>query len=308
MKKILIIISSKEGKSELEIKKEDILRAFEENYTGYEVQIEETLYKGHIEKLIEDFDKENIEDKNAIICGGDGSLNELANACFGKDIAIGLIPTGTGNDFAKNFDYSNFDVNSIFKFTKKPIDLILINDKLCVNVTSLGFDTHVLNGAYEILDKDPSVGKRAYIYSVMNSLKEITYEHLEIDLKDLCGNLITIKGEYLISALCNGSYYGSGFNPAPLAKINDGYVNLITASKIPFYKLPNMIIKYKNGNHQKSPYLNEYKTCEGIIRSTKPFLANIDGEIFETDKIEFKVLKKAINWIYFNKNKVPKAN
>ncbi len=300
MKKILIIISSKAGKSELEIKKEDILRVYEENNIDYEVQIEETLYKGHIEKLINDFDKESIEDKYAIICGGDGSLNELVNACYGNDIAVGLVPTGTGNDFAKNFDYTNFNVNSIFKFTTSPIDLIRINNKLCVNVTSLGFDTHVLKGAYDILEKDSSLGKKAYIYSVINSLKEITYEDLEIELKDLCGNLITMKGEYLISALCNGSYYGSGFNPAPLAKINDGYINLITASKIPFYKLPNMIIKYKNGNHQKSPYLNEYKTFEGVIKSSKSFLANIDGEIFETDKIDFKVLKKAINWIYFN--------
>ena len=300
MKKVLIIISSKAGKSELEIKKEDILKVYEENNIDYEVQIEATLYKGHIEKLVDDFDKENSEDKYAIICGGDGSLNELVNACYGKDIAVGLIPTGTGNDFAKNFDYSNFNVNRIFKFTTSPIDLIRINNKLCVNVTSLGFDTHVLKRAYDILEKDSSLGKKAYIYSVINSLKEITYEDLEIELKDLCGNLITLNGEYLISALCNGSYYGSGFNPAPLAKINDGHINLITASKIPFYKLPNMIIKYKNGNHQKSPYLNEYKTCEGIIKSSKSFLANIDGEIFETDKIDFKVLKKAINWIYFN--------
>ena len=300
MKKVLIIISSKAGKSELEIKTEDILKVYEENNIDYEAQIEATLYKGHIEKLVDDFDKENSEDKYAIICGGDGSLNELVNACYGKDIAVGLIPTGTGNDFAKNFDYSNFNVNRIFKFTTSPIDLIRINNKLCVNVTSLGFDTHVLKRAYDILEKDSSLGKKAYIYSVINSLKEITYEDLEIELKDLCGNLITLNGEYLISALCNGSYYGSGFNPAPLAKINDGHINLITASKIPFYKLPNMIIKYKNGNHQKSPYLNEYKTCEGIIKSSKSFLANIDGEIFETDKIDFKVLKKAINWIYFN--------
>lgn len=300
MKKVLIIISSKAGKSELEIKKEDILKVYEENNIDYEVQIEETLYKGHIEKLIDDFDKEHFEYKYAIICGGDGSLNELVNACYGKDIAVGLVPTGTGNDFAKNFDYTNFNINSIFKFTTSPIDLIRINNKLCVNVTSLGFDTHVLKRAYDILEKDSSLGKKAYIYSVINSLKEITYEDLEIELKDLCGNLITLNGEYLISALCNGSYYGSGFNPAPLAKINDGHINLITASKIPFYKLPNMIIKYKNGNHQKSPYLNEYKTCEGVIKSSKSFLANIDGEIFETDKIDFKVVKKAINWIYFN--------
>lgn len=300
MKKLLIIISSKAGKTELDIKKEDILSAFKKKSLNYDIEVVETKYKGHIEELIDDFDMENLKEKYAIISGGDGSLNELVNAAYGKNIAVGLIPTGTGNDFAKNFSYEGFKTEDIFNFEIRPIDLFTVNDRICVNVTSLGFDTHVLNEAYKLLEKNPSLGKKAYIYGVLNSLKDISYENLDIKLEELCGNLINIKGEYLISALCNGSYYGSGFNPAPQARINDGHINLITANKIPIFRLPNMIIKYKNGNHQKSPYLNEYKAVSGEIKSNKNFLANIDGEIFETDKIDFKVLKKAINWIYFN--------
>lgn len=302
MKKVLFIISSKAGKTELEIKKDDILKAYLKKDLDYEIDVKETEYKGHIEDLIDEFSKEKYSDKYVIICGGDGSLHELVNACYDKNISIGLIPTGTGNDFSKNFDYRDFHVGDAFDFYTRPIDLLKINDEICINVTSLGFDTHVLEEAYRILEKYPDFGKRAYIQAVLNSLKNISYETLEINLKDLCGNSIIIKGEYLISALCNGSYYGSGFNPAPLARINDGHINLITASKIPFYKLPSMIIKYKNGNHQKSPYLNEYKAIEGTITSPQVFLANMDGEIFKTDTIEFEVLKKSINWIYFNRN------
>lgn len=137
----------------------------------YEIDVKETEYKGHIEDLIDEFSKENYSDKYVIICGGDGSLHELVNACYDQNISIGLIPTGTGNDFSKNFDYRDFHVEDAFDFYTRPIDLLKINNKICINVTSLGFDTHVLEEAYRILEKYPDFGKRAYIQAVLNSLK-----------------------------------------------------------------------------------------------------------------------------------------
>ena len=299
MKKILFIISSKAGKTEFDVKIEDLLALEKKAPRDIEIEVIETKYKGHIDKIIEDFAKEEICEKYAIICGGDGSLNELVNASYGKDISIGLIPTGTGNDFAKNFDYRNFDLEKVFSFYTRPIDLIQINEKLCINVTSLGFDTQVLKEAYRFLEKNPKLGKKAYIKAVISSLKNIQYENLKIKMFMENGENKEIEGDFLISAICNGAFYGSGFNPAPEARLCDGLVNLITAEKIPFYKLPFMILKYKKGKHRTSPHLNEYKISCGHISSDKAFLANIDGEIFTTNKINFKVIPSAISWIYF---------
>ncbi len=61
-----------------------------------------------------------------------------------------------------------------------------------------------------------------------------------------------------------------------------------------------MITKYKKGLHQSSEYLAEYKVKSGIIISSKSFLANNDGEIFETNRIEFEIIPKTISWAYFN--------
>ena len=299
MKKILFIISSKAGKTEFDVNKNDLLALQKKAPRDLIIEVIETKYKGHIDKIIEDFAKEDNFEKYAIICGGDGSLNELANVSYGKDISIGLIPTGTGNDFAKNFDYKNFNLEKIFSFYTRPIDLIEINDKLCINVTSLGFDTQVLKEAYKFLEKNPKLGKKAYIKGVISSLRNIQYENLNIKMMMENGESMEIAGDFLISAICNGAFYGSGFNPAPEASLNDGLINLITADKIPFYKLPFMILKYKKGKHQTSPHLNEYKISCGQISSDKDFLANIDGEIFTTNKIDFKVLPSAISWIYF---------
>ena len=299
MRKILFIINPKAGKTEFDIRKEDIEETFRQAGRLSEIEVINTDHKNQSKALVDKLYNSNFDEKIMIMCGGDGSLNELVNNSYGKNISIGLIPMGTGNDFAKNFDYSNFNVKKLLDFDIRPIDLIRVNDFYSLNVTSIGFDTQVLQKAYEYLEKKPSLGKKSYIKATIASLTNLNYENLSFNLKLLDGSDIEIDGEYLISAICNGGYYGSGFNPAPDAKIDDGYLNLILAEKIPFLKLPSMILKYKKGQHQSSKYLSEFKVKKGVISSKNEFLANADGEIFKTNKINFEILPNALNWVYF---------
>lgn len=299
MRKILFIINSKAGKTEFDIKKEDIEETFRKAGKLSEIEVVNTRYKNHTKYLIDAFDSLKYDEKIVIICGGDGSLNELVNVAYGKNMTLGLIPTGTGNDFAKNFDYESFTLNSLLNFKTKKIDLIKVNDFYSINVTSLGFDTQVLKRAYDYLDKNPKLGKKAYGLAVLKSLNKINCENLKLKLELVDGSNFEIKGNYLISALCNGGFYGSGFNPAPEAKIDDGVLNLLLADKIPFIRFVPLIKKYKEGRHKESKYINEILVKSGTIRSKNKFIANADGEIFETDEIKFQVLPKALNWVVF---------
>lgn len=300
MRKILFIINSKAGKTEFDIRKEDIEQTFKNAGRLDEIEVVNTRYKNHTKFLIEAFDSLAYDEKIVIICGGDGSLNELVNVSYGKNMTLGLIPTGTGNDFAKNFDYKNFTLNNLLNFRTEKIDLIKVNDFYSINVTSLGFDTQVLERAYKYLEVKPKLGKRAYIKAVINSLNKITSENLEFKLKLRDGSNFEISGDYLISALCNGAYYGSGFNPAPEARIDDGVLNLLLASKIPFLKFIPMIKKYKEGRHKDSKFIREILVTAGTIRSRDKFIANADGEIFESNEIKFQVLPNALNWVVFD--------
>lgn len=299
MRKILFIINSKAGKTEFDIKKEDIEETFRKAGRLSEIEVVNTRYKNHTKYLIDAFDSLKYDEKIVIICGGDGSLNELVNVAYGKNMTLGLIPTGTGNDFAKNFDYESFTLNSLLNFKTKKIDLIKVNDFYSINVTSLGFDTQVLKRAYDYLDKNPKLGKKSYGLAVLKSLNKINCENLELKLELVDGSNFEIKGNYLISALCNGGFYGSGFNPAPEAKIDDGVLNLLLADKIPFIRFVPLIKKYKEGRHKESKYINEILVKSGTIKSKNKFIANADGEIFETDEIKFQVLPKALNWVVF---------
>jgi len=298
---MLFINSTKSGKSELNIKNEEIINIYKSHGRLSDIQVVNTEYKGHIGKIINDFKKEDIEEKIAIILGGDGSLNELANNAYASDIKIGLIPTGTGNDFAKNFNYRNFKIEDTLDYYTKPIDLIRINDKICINIASLGFDTQVLKKAYDLLDENPKLGKKAYIRSVIHNLLHVSYENLYFDLEKIDGSRLKFNGDFLISAICNGSFYGSGFNPAPDTKIDDGYLNLVLAKKIPYPRLIPLVIKYKKGVHQNSKYLSQILVKKGTISSKNGFIGNIDGEIFSCKEIKFEILPAAIDWVYFKK-------
>lgn len=297
----LFLISSTAGATEYYFSKQQIEDIYKKYGREDEIIVKETRYRGHLEEIVRAFLSSSYQDKVIITLGGDGTINEVVNMCIGHDVAIGLIPTGTGNDFAKNFDYKNFKIENTFNISIKPIDLIKVNGKYCVNVTSLGFDTEVLKTAYDYLDKDKSLGKRAYLKAVSDRVKNLTYQKLTINLTLADSTKIEFNDEFLISAICNGGFYGSGFNPAPDAKIDDGLINFITCYKFPKLRLIPLIIKYKKGKHQSSAYLDEFKVVAGKIYSKDKFIANIDGEIFTDNIINFKIVNNAVNWAYFVK-------
>ena len=297
----LFLISSTAGATEYHFSKQQIEDIYKKYGREDEIIVKETRYRGHLEEIVMAFLASSYQDKVIITLGGDGTINEVVNMCLGHDVALGLIPTGTGNDFSKNFDYKNFKIEDTFDISIRTIDLIKVNGKYCVNVTSLGFDTEVLKTAYDYLDKDKSLGKRAYLKAVGDRVKNLTYQDLSIKLSLADSKDIYLKDEFLVSAICNGGYYGSGFNPAPDAKIDDGIINFVTAKQFPKWQLIPLILKYKQGKHQSSKYLDEYLVKSGQIKSNKDFLANIDGEIFSTNNLDFEVVSKAINWAFFEK-------
>lgn len=304
MRKTLFILSSKAGKTEFDINEKDIEKIYDKKYFKENIKIIRTSYKNHSIDAAKSFIKKYKNFKKTIIVGGgDGSLNEICNVIYENDLentSLGLIPMGTCNDFSKNFPYKNFKLESLLNLKEKKIDLIKVNDKVGINVLSLGFDTVVLKKAYEYLDKNPSLGKKAYFLGVIKALKHLSYQNLSLTLYDKYYKKINLKDDFLLSAICNGGYYGSGFNPAPSAKIDDGLLNLVFAKKLPNILLPSLIIRYKFGLLENSKYLDEIKIKKGKIKSDTPILANIDGEIFQSKEINFEIIEKALTWSYLD--------
>ena len=290
MKK-LFIISSKSGRSYDEAFARELLKYFKKD----EIKITEKA--GDTVKFAQDF-----RDRGGgilYIRGGDGALSEVASVLAGSETALGLIPGGTGNDFSKNFSYHNFKLENIFDYEIAPIDLIEVNGKICINVTSLGFDTNVLKYAYDIMKRKKLGGRLGYFYGVVKSVMNLENVDLKISCLDEKNEEVNLSGSFLISALCNGSYYGNGFNPAPRAKIDDGLLNLILAEKMSPLRIASLFTSYRRGDHLGKSGVREILTKSGKISADREFLYNIDGEIYSARDLEYRILEKKLKWIYF---------
>ena len=290
MKK-LFIISSKSGRSYDKTFERELLKYFKEDEIKVTEKANDTV------KFAQDFRDRGGE--ILFIKGGDGALSEVASVLCGSQTSLGLIPGGTGNDFSKNFFYHNFKLENIFDYEISPIDLIEVNGKICINVTSLGFDTNVLKYAYDIMKRKKLGGRLGYFYGVVKSILNLENVDLKISCLDEKNEEVNLSGSFLISALCNGSYYGNGFNPAPKAKIDDGLLNLILAEKMSPLRIASLFTSYRRGDHLGKSGVREILTRSGKISAEREFLYNIDGEIYSARDLEYRILEKKLKWIYF---------
>lgn len=106
----------------------------------------------------------------------------------------------------------------------------------------------------------------------------------------------------MLTAICNGNYYGGGFNPAPFASISDGIIDLNTVDYVSIPRLIKVISKYKDKRHLSIKESNNYRVISGSFKRSdnSGFIGNIDGNIEKFDKIDFSILPKQINLAIFD--------
>lgn len=284
-----------------------------------EMIIEETHYKGHAKEIAKSYAEKYGDECILVSCGGDGTVHEIANGAAGTDTPVMILPFGTGNDFAKKVygtkKIDAFNVvkafglhNGKIKYKVKPIDLIDYNGEKCINVMSYGMDTKVETLGKKMADKAKFLGHNAYnlaiIPCVMQSLK---YQiNFDLDCIDSSGKPYKMQAEpkdYTLFAICNASYYGGGFCPAPDAVLDDGLLDFALVDAVNLAEALPLIPKYSEGTaHLHSDKVNVGYITGGRIWSTdgSPLLGNCDGENFDYSEVNFKVEKKALKLCFID--------
>lgn len=238
-------------------------------------------------------------------CGGDGTINEVLQSVVGKpDVEFGCIPTGSGNDFIKNFRKDKFlNLEKQVTANSVPIDVIKatgeFGSRYSLNVVSLSWDSRVAIEVEQFKNLPAVSGPVAYGMSVLKQLikKESTNFSIKID-----DEYIPTK-EYMIGMCANGSYYGGGFMGAPFAKLNDGLFELVLVETITRRQVLRLFPKYQNGKHLTAnlPEFEEimtYKQGEKLrAESDKKIPVTIDGEGYYTEFIECEIIPNAIKLI-----------
>ena len=237
------------------------------------------------------------EELRIYACGGDGTLNEVMNGVTGFDnVAITVYSGGSGNDFAKIFDDPKafFDLHRLMDAEEVTFDLIQCNDRLAMNICCVGLDARIGNDVSRYKRLPLLHGFRAYAAStVINVVRGIS-EHYVVEVDGE-----TIDDEQTFVCVCNGRYYGGGFNPVPEADPSDGKLDILMVRKISRAQIPGIIGKYKDGRYKELAHVARYIKTDAIkIICDQPTPINLDGEICMAQTVEMKVAKEKIRFFY----------
>ena len=137
-------------------------------------------------------------------------------------------------------------------------------------------------------------GFRAYAAStVVNVIKGIA-EHYVIEV-----NGEVIDGKKTMICVCNGRFYGGGFNPVPVADPAAGLLDVLVVEKVSRLQVPTVVGKYKAGRYKELPHLvRHFRTKKITIHCDKETPINLDGELRMGKTVKLSVAEEKIRFFY----------
>lgn len=232
--------------------------------------------------------------------GGDGSLHDVVNGAYEfPNAEVACYPSGSGNDFIKNFDnHEGFrNLDSLINGHVKKVDLLKANNKVSINIFNYGFDGEVTFKMHRIKKWPLMSGKGAYNVAAFASLLLNMSTKMKITLDEE----VIFDDKGLLIAVANGHTYGGGYKCAPESKVDDGLIDVCLIKKISRFKAPSLMSIYKRGEHISNKKLEGkviYKKCKHVtIESPNPVAYAIDGEVFREKFIDITILPLALNFV-----------
>ncbi|QQK76082.1 diacylglycerol kinase family lipid kinase [Salicibibacter cibarius] len=233
-----------------------------------------------------------------IVIGGDGTIHEVINGLkTSKNIPMGIIAAGSGNDFARAL---NIPMNTVEAFesilagTERTVDIGRIGDKSCATVIGIGFDGKVAQTVNASKTKKwmrfLRLGRMSYIISVFKVLFNYKPANISIKIDDQTEEMTDV---WLV-AVANFPYYAGGMAICPNANGNDGYFELCVVhgmSKLQFIRTFPGVFK---GKHISHPSIKMLTGKQIEISSSSAMIVHGDGEIIGQTPIKINIEEKAL--------------
>ena len=261
-------------------KSKEILPKIEEacNKNGYEYEVRYITEKLSGAEIAREYASE----ENVIyVVGGDGSITKTLSGIVGTKNKLAIIPSGSGNDTYR----------TISKLPQKEtlIDLGKINDKYFINVACTGLDAEVANNI-DGLRNTIIPANQLYNMSILYTFIKYKFRKAK-----LTTSIKTIESPYTIISICNGAYYGGGYNIAPKALLTDGILDVYYAEKMAKPKIIPLFLKLRSGKHEGKRRIHKFRTNHVKLELDEEITFNVDGEKVIGKKFIIDVIPKAIN-------------
>ena len=292
MEKILLMYNPQAGDTLFKRNLDHFLEVF--NQQNYAVEIFRSTAYGQMRAYLKSIDLTSI--KAIFVAGGDGTVNEAVNTLmqFDERPALGVLPAGTCNDFARglglNIPMENA-IDAIGKLQIQPIDVGMVNGRYFINVCGCGL---FMNVSYNI---DPEIknmfGPFAYYVTGASQLPAAKPFRLHIETYDE-----VYESQFLLFAILNTEGAG-GFQLAPGNILDDGMYEFVGIKTMPVTEFANVFKEILQKTHLKNPHVLHIKSDYFKITSNDMpdvFVeSDIDGESGPKMPLEIHILPKAIN-------------
>ena len=264
--------------------------------------ITRTTHAGHAKKLAEEYARTG-EPVRLFAVGGDGTFNEVISGAYPyKNAAVGCIPYGSGNDFLRNFGTKEEFLDLAGQLTGGELDIDLMQTEYGVGaaICSAGLDAQIAHGIPKFRRLPLCGGEMAYRLSILEQLMGPLGRRLTLTLDG-----VPFTQDCLMTAICNGGYYGGGFHAAPECRMDDGLLDVMVVRKASLLRIARMLPLYQKGKHiqagQVIPKLRkhvEFHRCRSVALTLadnpeKPIIITVDGECRPAPGLTVKLLPLA---------------
>lgn len=292
--KIIFIINPIAGKGKGRMIETEIQNYFNQKNVEFETFLTESI--GHATEITNQVLTKNPD--IIVVCGGDGTINEVAQALVGSNVALGIIPIGSGNGLAANLH--------IPKTTEKAFETILnakinkidagkINENYFFSNMGLGIDADVINNYAQTKTRN----FLGYVTASTKAIFNFQPKKFNIELD----NEHTLDDDFYFVFCSNSNEAGYGISFSPNAKLNDGKLDFLAVKKLNFIQQIQFSANVLGKRIEKMKQAKVLQVNSVKFNSNQPnTIAQVDGEavIFNQNSIEVSIVPNALNVIVPN--------
>ncbi|MGE5674255.1 MAG: diacylglycerol/lipid kinase family protein [Mycobacterium leprae] len=230
--------------------------------------------------------------ERVVALGGDGTLDAIAGELAHSDTSLGVIPSGTGNDFGKTNGIS-LDPEAALPIAlgthTRRVDLgLAAKERHFLNVAGAGFDAQVSS---VVLQYPKGLGGTLpYLMGAITTIFRYQAVPVTITVDDQ-----QYEGPITLVAVANGSQYGGGMRIAPSARRDDGVFDVCIADQLSRAELFGLLPRVYTGSHVNHPKIHFLSGRHVQIQARGPIHAHADGDLLKSTDLTFETLVGALN-------------
>jgi diacylglycerol kinase (ATP) len=267
---------------------------------GIQYRVEFPESPVHTANLLREYMENPDEVKVVAVVGGDGTIQSVVGELAGSSIPLGVIPAGSGNDFARAVGIPlipEIALDYLLTGTLNKIDLAQTGSVNFSTVIGIGIDgkvAHTVNQSrYKKWLNILRMGRLSYVLSLLQVL--LLYRPLTVNIK--VDETEMIFSDVWLIAVANMPSYGGGMNICPKASYTDGVLDVCIVHGISRFEFLRTFPKVYSGRHIFHPGVSMLQGKEVKISSGSSMLAHGDGEVIGETPIDISLRKEALQII-----------